>query len=73
MDKQYKEEKKKTDKNLLNNQKEVHADQIVKERENKTKTEDVTQTKGHDFEDYYLKEELIMGLVKKGFDKPSPV
>lgn len=34
---------------------------------------DVTATKGHDFEDYSLKNELIMGLVEKGFYKPSPI
>lgn len=37
------------------------------------KTTDVTATKGTDFEEYYLKENLMMGLVEKGFDKPSPV
>ena len=37
------------------------------------KTEDVTKTKGHEFEDYDLKEELMMGIVEQGFDKPSPI
>jgi ATP-dependent RNA helicase DDX6/DHH1 len=43
------------------------------------KTTDVTATKGHDFEEYFLKEDLMMGyfincsIVEKGFDKPSPV
>ena len=37
------------------------------------KTEDVTATKGHDFEDYGLNEKLMMGIIEKGFDKPSPV
>lgn len=37
------------------------------------KTTDVTATKGTDFEEYYLKENLMMGLVEKNFDKPSPV
>jgi len=36
-------------------------------------TEDVTATKGTDFEDYYLKKELLMGIFEKGFDRPSPV
>jgi ATP-dependent RNA helicase DDX6/DHH1 len=33
----------------------------------------VTATKGHDFEDYYLKRELLMGIFEKGFEKPSPI
>jgi ATP-dependent RNA helicase DDX6/DHH1 len=37
------------------------------------KTEDVTATKGNDFEDYYLKRELLMGIFEKGFEKPSPI
>jgi len=37
------------------------------------KTEDVTATKGNDFEDYYLKRDLLMGIYEKGFEKPSPI
>lgn len=37
------------------------------------KTEDVTATKGNDFEDYFLKRELLMGIYEKGFEKPSPI
>mmetsp|Transcript_15593 Transcript_15593/g.33918 ORF Transcript_15593/g.33918 Transcript_15593/m.33918 type:complete len:423 (+) Transcript_15593:99-1367(+) len=37
------------------------------------KTEDVTQTKGRDFEDFFLKRELLMGIFEKGFEKPSPI
>ncbi|XP_019058506.1 PREDICTED: DEAD-box ATP-dependent RNA helicase 8 isoform X2 [Tarenaya hassleriana] len=37
------------------------------------RTEDVTTTKGNDFEDYFLKRELLMGIYEKGFQKPSPV
>eukprot|EP00941_MAST-03F_sp_MAST-3F-sp1_P005188 g5188.t1 len=37
------------------------------------KTEDVTQTKGNDFEDYFLKKELLMGIFEKGYEKPSPI
>jgi ATP-dependent RNA helicase DDX6/DHH1 len=33
----------------------------------------VTATKGHDFEDYFLKRELLMGIYEKGFEKPSPI
>ena len=37
------------------------------------KTEDVTATNGHSFEDYYLKRELLMGIYEKGFEAPSPI
>ncbi|PVU88040.1 hypothetical protein BB560_006408, partial [Smittium megazygosporum] len=36
-------------------------------------TEDVTATKGNEFEDYYLKRELLMGIFEAGFEKPSPI
>jgi ATP-dependent RNA helicase DDX6/DHH1 len=36
-------------------------------------TEDVTTTKGNEFEDYYLKRELLMGIYEKGFENPSPI
>ena len=35
--------------------------------------QDVTGTKGNDFEDYFLKRELLMGIFEKGFEKPSPI
>ncbi|KAJ1605497.1 putative ATP-dependent RNA helicase [Cryptosporidium canis] len=37
------------------------------------KTDDVTKTKGSDFEDYFLKRELLMGIYEKGFERPSPI
>lgn len=37
------------------------------------KTSDVTDTKGHEFEDYCLRRELLMGIFEKGWEKPSPV
>jgi len=37
------------------------------------KTEDVTRTKGHEFKDYFLKRELLMGIYEKGFERPSPI
>ena len=37
------------------------------------KTKDVTETKGHNFEDYELKIELLKGIYEKGYEKPSPV
>ena len=33
----------------------------------------MTATRGHQFEDYYLKKELLMGIFEKGFEKPSPI
>ena len=33
----------------------------------------MTSTKGHDFEDYCLKRELLMGIFEKGYEKPSPI
>ncbi|KHN14047.1 DEAD-box ATP-dependent RNA helicase 8, partial [Glycine soja] len=35
--------------------------------------EDVTATKGNEFEDYFLKRELLMGIYEKGFERPSPI
>lgn len=35
--------------------------------------QDVTQTKGNEFEDYFLKRELLKGIFEKGFEKPSPI
>ncbi|TYJ19856.1 hypothetical protein E1A91_A09G220000v1, partial [Gossypium mustelinum] len=37
------------------------------------KTEDVTATKRNEFEDYFLKRELLMGIYEKGFERPSPI
>lgn len=42
-------------------------------KDTRVQTEDVTNTKGNDFEDYYLKRELLMGIYEKGFEKPSPI
>eukprot|EP00299_Pterocystis_sp_00344_P002410 c12721_g1_i1.p1 GENE.c12721_g1_i1~~c12721_g1_i1.p1 ORF type:complete len:431 (+),score=83.06 c12721_g1_i1:40-1293(+) len=39
----------------------------------RVKTKDVTATKGHSFEDYFLKRELLMGIYEKGFEAPSPI
>ena len=35
--------------------------------------QDVTATKGLDFEDFHLKRELLMGIFEAGFEKPSPI
>jgi ATP-dependent RNA helicase DDX6/DHH1 len=42
-------------------------------KDTRHRTSDVTDTKGCDFEDFYLKRELLMGIYEKGFDKPSPI
>ena len=39
----------------------------------RAKTEDVTATKGNEFEDYFLKRELLMGIFEKGYEVPSPI
>ncbi|XP_057735910.1 DEAD-box ATP-dependent RNA helicase 8-like isoform X1 [Arachis stenosperma] len=35
--------------------------------------QDVTATKRNEFEDYFLKRELLMGIYEKGFERPSPI
>merc|ERR1711977_635521 len=42
-------------------------------KDTRVRTSDVTNTKGCEFEDFYLKRELLMGIYEKGFDKPSPI
>ena len=39
----------------------------------RTTAQDVLGTKGNEFEDYFLKRELLMGIYEKGFEKPSPI
>jgi len=46
---------------------------VAPAKDTRYKTEDVTQTKGRDFEDFFLKRELLMGIFQKGFEKPSPI
>lgn len=48
-------------------------DLTVPAADERTKTADVTDTKGNDFEDYFLKRELLMGIFESGFEKPSPI
>lgn len=38
-----------------------------------THLQDVTATKGNEFEDYFLKRELLMGIFEAGFERPSPI
>ena len=42
-------------------------------KDERKQTEDVTATKGLDFEEFYLKRELLMGIFEAGFEKPSPI
>ncbi|KAI9844482.1 MAG: putative ATP-dependent RNA helicase ddx6 [Sclerophora amabilis] len=42
-------------------------------KDGRVQTADVTATKGLDFEEFYLKRELMMGIFEAGFEKPSPV
>ncbi|GAA5989680.1 hypothetical protein JCM10908_000585 [Rhodotorula pacifica] len=43
------------------------------QKDTRPQTEDVTNTKGNDFEDYFLKRELLMGIFEAGFERPSPI
>jgi len=42
-------------------------------RDTRIKTQDVLAIKGNEFEDYFLKRELLMGIYEKGFERPSPI
>jgi ATP-dependent RNA helicase DDX6/DHH1 len=46
---------------------------VAPAKDTRYQTEDVTQTKGREFEDFFLKRELLMGIFQKGFEKPSPI
>lgn len=46
---------------------------VAPKKDGRYKTEDVTDTKGRDWDDFFLKRELLMGIFEKGFEKPSPV
>jgi ATP-dependent RNA helicase DDX6/DHH1 len=37
------------------------------------RTEDVTATKGNEWEDFCLKRTLLMGIFEQGFESPSPI
>ncbi|KAF1800340.1 P-loop containing nucleoside triphosphate hydrolase protein [Mucor lusitanicus] len=43
------------------------------QKDMRPQTEDVTATKGNEFEDYFLKRELLMGIFEAGFERPSPI
>jgi len=57
----------------LNSEEDWKSKLKLPSKDSRPKTEDVTATKGNDFEDYYLKRELLMGIFEKGYEKPSPI
>ncbi|CAJ2509639.1 Uu.00g146650.m01.CDS01 [Anthostomella pinea] len=42
-------------------------------RDGRHQTEDVTNTKGLEWEDFGLKRDLLMGIFEAGYEKPSPI
>lgn len=46
---------------------------VVPQKDTRYRTEDVTDTKGREWDDFFLRRELLMGIFEKGFEKPSPV
>jgi ATP-dependent RNA helicase DDX6/DHH1 len=45
----------------------------IPKKDEREQTEDVTATKGLEFEEFYIKRELLMGIFEAGFEKPSPI
>ncbi|KAH8087131.1 eukaryotic translation initiation factor 4A-like protein [Cristinia sonorae] len=45
----------------------------VPAKDDRPQTEDVTATKGLEFEDMHLRRELLMGIFEAGFERPSPI
>lgn len=45
----------------------------IPKKDTRPQTDDVLNTKGNTFEDFYLKRELLMGIFEAGFEKPSPI
>ncbi|CAK7210372.1 DExD/H-box ATP-dependent RNA helicase dhh1 [Sporothrix bragantina] len=45
----------------------------IPQRDNRQQTEDVTNTKGLEFEEFGIKRSLLMGIFEAGFEKPSPI
>ncbi|KAI2624482.1 DEAD-domain-containing protein [Xylaria nigripes] len=42
-------------------------------RDSRQQTEDVTNTKGLEWEDFSIKRDLLMGIFEAGYEKPSPI
>ncbi|KAH0887478.1 hypothetical protein HID58_063574 [Brassica napus] len=72
-DSSYVEEVEKTVQSEANNNQDWKATLKLPPRDNRYQTEDVTATKGNEFEDYFLKRDLLRGIYEKGFEKPSPI
>ncbi|CAI4933455.1 ANL_HP_G0132470.mRNA.1.CDS.1 [Saccharomyces cerevisiae] len=45
----------------------------IPKKDTRPQTDDVLNTKGNTFEDFYLKRGLLMGIFEAGFEKPSPI
>lgn len=45
----------------------------VPPKDRRPQTDDVLATKGNEFEDYFLKRELLMGIFEMGYERPSPI
>jgi len=43
------------------------------EKDTRYRTEDVTHTRGTDFEDFGFKRALLMGIYEENYEKPSPI
>lgn len=46
---------------------------VSRPKDARQQTEDVTATKGLEFEEFFIKRELMMGIFEAGFEKPSPI
>lgn len=42
-------------------------------RDSRQQTEDVTNTRGLEWEDFSIKRDLLMGIFEAGYEKPSPI
>lgn len=42
-------------------------------QDKRTKTSDVTDRRGNEFEEFCIKRNLLMGIFEKGWEKPSPI
>mmetsp|Transcript_16719 Transcript_16719/g.17479 ORF Transcript_16719/g.17479 Transcript_16719/m.17479 type:complete len:416 (+) Transcript_16719:116-1363(+) len=62
-----------TNSNITEQEEDWRTQCVKPEKDTRIQTLDVTATKGHEFEDYYLKRELLMGIFEKGFERPSPI
>ncbi|AGO11443.1 AaceriACR197Wp [[Ashbya] aceris (nom. inval.)] len=45
----------------------------IPKKDTRPQTDDVLNTKGNTFEDFYLRRELLMGIFEAGFERPSPI